>query len=367
MNTLSSHQKINIIEQRLQPYLNDIHTWTQQNNLQLNADKSTATLFTPDPAEYNTEINLTINNDKIPTIKNPKILGLTLDPKLNFSEHTKITKTKADKSINLLKALTTTKWGKQKETIISTYKTITRPILEYASTIWSPITDKHLNHTQTLQTIQNKALRIATGCVSSTNTQHLHQETNILPIETHLRLHASQYRAKCQELNHPLNHLLTENPPPRKMKETIFNNTNYTTNIPPNATTPDTIKQHMKTTHTQIVTNHIKTIPPNKILNAHPPEISQNEELLDRKTRCTLAQLRTGKSPFLNTYLNTINPTTYPSPNCPLCQQHKHTTQHLFNCPKISTTLTPWICGSPRLRWRSCWRRGWSGWAPNHR
>src|SRR5207244_5875770 len=134
--------------------------------LKLNPDKSASTLFTPDPAEYNTTLNLTINNTLIPTIRNPKILVLTLDTKLNFKEHTKLTKAKANKSINLLKTLTSTKWGKQKETILAIYKALTRPIIEYASTIWSPIV-KPTNIAQ-LQTTQNTALRIATGCIADT-------------------------------------------------------------------------------------------------------------------------------------------------------------------------------------------------------
>src|SRR3989454_1346152 len=132
-----------LAQDSIQPYLNDIFTWTKQNDLHLNPDKSTSTLFTPDPAEYNTTLNLNVNNTLIPTIRNPKMLGLTLDTKLNFKEHTKLTKTKADKSVNLLKTLTTTKWGKQKETILATYKALTRPIIEYASTIWSPNRQTH--------------------------------------------------------------------------------------------------------------------------------------------------------------------------------------------------------------------------------
>ena len=31
-----------------------LYTWTQTNNLSLNADKTTFTFFTPDPAEYST-------------------------------------------------------------------------------------------------------------------------------------------------------------------------------------------------------------------------------------------------------------------------------------------------------------------------
>ena len=104
--------------------------------MQLNAEKSTATLFTSDPKEYNTTLNLTKNNKIIPTVKNPKILGLHLDPKLNFMYHTQQTKEKASKTINMLKALTTRQWGKDKETIVATYKAITRPQIEYASTVW---------------------------------------------------------------------------------------------------------------------------------------------------------------------------------------------------------------------------------------
>ena len=105
----------------LQPYLQDIFNWTKTNDLILNPDKSTATLFTPDTHEHNVTLNLTINNVIIPTVKNPKILGLTLDPSFNFGDHSKITKEKADSSIRILKALTSTSWGKQKETLFATY------------------------------------------------------------------------------------------------------------------------------------------------------------------------------------------------------------------------------------------------------
>ena len=92
MNPAAAHCKYLKAQETLQPYLEEIYTWTKENDLILNPDKSTATLFTPDPAEYNTTLNLRINNTLIPTVKNPKILGVTLDPKLNFSEHIRITK-----------------------------------------------------------------------------------------------------------------------------------------------------------------------------------------------------------------------------------------------------------------------------------
>ena len=133
--------------------MQEIASWTQQNQLHLNPDKTTSTLFTPDPAEYSTQLTLNIDNVVIPTVKNPKILGLTFDPKLTYNSHIRKTSDKARNTLKLLKALTSTKWGKQKETIVATYKAITRPILEYASTIWSPIAST--TGITKLQTIQN--------------------------------------------------------------------------------------------------------------------------------------------------------------------------------------------------------------------
>ena len=158
------HTDINIAKANIQPYLQDILKWTKDNDLLLNTDKTTCTLLTSDPAEYNTQLGLQIDNTTLPMTTHPKILGLTLDPKLTYNRHIDLAATKARKTINILKVLTSTKWGKYKETILATYKAITRPVLEY---------------------------RIATGCTHDINTQHLHDETNVLPIHQHLQLHAS--------------------------------------------------------------------------------------------------------------------------------------------------------------------------------
>ena len=76
----SSHPNINTATQNLLPYLNEIHTWAHNNNLQINPTKTTSTLMTPDPSEYNKPLNIHINNIPIPIISNPTILGLILTP-----------------------------------------------------------------------------------------------------------------------------------------------------------------------------------------------------------------------------------------------------------------------------------------------
>ena len=118
----------------------------------------------------------------------PNVLGLTLDPKLTYSIHIHNISVQAHKPLQMIKALTSTGWGKPKETLIATYKTVMRPALEYASSIWTSINK--------LQVMQNAALRTVTGCTQDTNIQHLHDETLILPIHEHIQLHASQYKQK---------------------------------------------------------------------------------------------------------------------------------------------------------------------------
>ena len=123
---------------------------------------------------------------------------------------------------------------------------------------------------------------------------------------------------------------------------TTFNNSRYTKNIPTDPCTVTTadIKANMRDIHTSIVSQHLAARDNNKILRTHPPQVSSTGENLHRHMRRTLAQLRTNESPFLLSYLHKIDASTHPSPLCPLCRTHEHTTQHLFSCPQIRTTLS---------------------------
>ena len=47
----STHTSTSAAKKYIQPYLHKVFAWTKQNNLLLNPDKTTCTLFTPDPAE----------------------------------------------------------------------------------------------------------------------------------------------------------------------------------------------------------------------------------------------------------------------------------------------------------------------------
>ena len=98
----------------------------------------------------------------------PKVLGLTLDPKLTYSTHIHNISVQAHKHLQIIKPLTATGWGKQKETLLATYKAVIRPALEYASSVWWPIASS--TSINKLQVMQNAALRTATP--HNTNRKH---------------------------------------------------------------------------------------------------------------------------------------------------------------------------------------------------
>ena len=74
---------------------------------------------------------------------------------------------------------------------------------------------------QKLQTIQNSALYIATGCVKMTSIDHLLEETEILPAQNHFSLISYQYLARVLQPNNPSHSVVTFPSGSRNMKQTL--------------------------------------------------------------------------------------------------------------------------------------------------
>ena len=139
---------------------------------------------------------------------------------------------------------------------------------------------------------------------------------------------------------HPNHHQLSLPEPVRNKRNTIMK---YKPNLEQHLQgssniSNDEYKQMNKAIHTESVRETILSYNTNKVLNERPPEINESESQLPRKSRTTLAQLRSSYSPFLNTYLHRINRAE--NPLCPNCNAEEHTTCHLFNCQQKPTNLT---------------------------
>lgn len=336
---IATGQNIDELCNNVNAYLNTVTTWLNKRKLLLSSDKSSATLFTTWTKQVNMELDIHINGQRIPTVKNPKILGVTFDPMLTFHNHTNQLKSKLRSRNNMLKALTGNTWGKNKETLTTTYKAISRSILNYAAPIWSPQLAE--SHWKNIQVQQNTSLRITTGCHKMSSQDHLHEETKILPVKAHNTMLSRQYLITCYQADHPCNSLVTREPPPRKIRRTIQCENEYVAELLPAPNInidKTTAKSISKEIHTRVVETTLSAYQSNRVLGAKPPEVSPVEQKLPRSTRTVLAQLRSGWSKHLNIYMNRIDPTI--DNKCPECGGSPHDTSHLFTCPANPTPLT---------------------------
>ena len=101
---------------------------------------------------------------------------------------------------------------------------------------------------------------------------------------------------------------------------------------------PEIYKDTLKSLHTSAVSSYISSRAPNRVLAAPDPAVSEEERKLPRVYRTTLAQLRSGFSPALNSYPERVGRS--PDDLCPLFRASPHTTTHLFSCPSRPTSLT---------------------------
>ena len=174
-------------------------------NLHISPEKTQCVLFslrTP-----TNPLPLTINNNPIKIATEAKFLGVTLDRSLTFKTHISNITSQASRRINILKALSGTDFGGDTKTLLTLYKSIIRPILEYASIIFENAAKTHL---QKLDTIQNTALRIATCAFHSTPIDSLHVYTNMPTLADRRTTALFKYFYKIQKIpKHPCIPIIT--------------------------------------------------------------------------------------------------------------------------------------------------------------
>ena len=189
--------KIPDLEDSVNSYLEEIIAYLKDNALLISAPKSTVTLFSPDPHQAKTHPRILIEDSQLPLDQYPNILGVYLDTSLSFKRHSGYVAERVSSRNNILKALTGSSWGQQKETLLMTY----RQLGDRSSTMMYLVGVRDTNY-RNIQYTQNEALRIATGCHKMSSVDHLHGEAKMLKVREHSELLSAQYLARCLPLQH---------------------------------------------------------------------------------------------------------------------------------------------------------------------
>ncbi|GFX35415.1 probable RNA-directed DNA polymerase from transposon BS [Trichonephila clavipes] len=191
-----SHNDITESEKAPNTTLKGIAEWAENLKLTINADKKNYCIFSTDRRHRSSfNANIKIQNSQIKKVDQPTYLGVTLDPKLRFSKHIKQTANKALGKQNILRKLSGTSWSSRPQTLKSTFCTVIRPVLEYATPIWTPAS---ISVKRKLDSVQHRATKIIIGAVSSTNNEKAEQECGLPPLESRRKLATIKFTNKVR-------------------------------------------------------------------------------------------------------------------------------------------------------------------------
>ena len=165
-------QSSQLLQSKLQASLNILIKWCERLKSKINPAKTKYILFR-NPSKKQTSLSLNINRRQIEEAKTIKFLGITMTPRLNWSEHCKNVVTRANERIFQLWRLSN--FNIEQESLLLLYKTWIGPLFLYANACW-------LNQSQTIiyimQKAQNSALRICLSKLRWYSVKKLHEESN---------------------------------------------------------------------------------------------------------------------------------------------------------------------------------------------
>lgn len=186
---------------RLNSALYYLDFWLSDHGLSLSPSKSSAMVFTrrrriPDTLE------LQFQGQTIALCDRVKFLGVILDPKLSGIHHLNYVCQKAERGVNVLRALSGVRWGSHPFNQKILYNAIIRSHFDYGCFLLEPCNKIALAK---LDRIQNKCLRIITGSMRSSPSNALQVECLEAPFALRRQLLADRFFLKAISLtSHPL-------------------------------------------------------------------------------------------------------------------------------------------------------------------
>ena len=202
----SVHPDINMAKIGIQNTLDKISRWQDKWGTRFSPNKSNYILFTY--KKIIPTINLTIKGEPIPEAKSTFFLGMNLDSKLKWNKHIQYLADACNKRLNVLRSIQNHNWGADMYSMVKFYKAFIRAKMDYGCHLYDAAakTNKKI-----LNTIQNNALRIATGGLHNTQKEFLEAETDVIPLQLHREYHSINYGVKIiADTRHPTRPFLTD-------------------------------------------------------------------------------------------------------------------------------------------------------------
>lgn len=172
-----SGRNLHQITTLLNDHLKKVKKWSENWGLQINVKKTVNVIFTNRKIKNPPDIIL--NKTQIKTVTDIKFLGMILDSRLHWKKHIDYIKEKSQSAINLLRSLTSHRWGASKSLLLTLYTHLIKSKILYGGELYYSATKQASNK---LNTIQYQALKIIAGAIKTTSLTSLQNELGQPPL-----------------------------------------------------------------------------------------------------------------------------------------------------------------------------------------
>ena len=154
--------------------------WCDTWGFKISIEKTVAVLFTRSPEKP--VIQLDIDGKPVKVEKSTKFLGVFFDQQLTWNNHINHVVSKCNKRLNLMRAVSGTRWGATHRALISIYRAVIRSVLDYGAAAYDSASASQLRK---IDRIQYSALRLCCGAMKGSAAFTLQVECGETPL--HLR------------------------------------------------------------------------------------------------------------------------------------------------------------------------------------
>ena len=169
------------IQKQINLDLKSLCTWLRANKISLNASKTELIIFRDPRKKLTHELNIKVNGKKLIPCKFVKYLGIFIDCHLNWNAHQTEISSKLSRANGMLSKI---RHFVNSDSLKMIYYGIFSSIFTYGSQIWG----QNNNVVKSLQTIQNKALRIISFKHPRTSATPLFKKIGILKLADNVSL-----------------------------------------------------------------------------------------------------------------------------------------------------------------------------------
>ena len=166
------------LEGTLSQDMSTLSVYLQTWKLKLIHTKTVTAAFHLNNREAKRELKVYNNGRLLQFCPTPTYLGVKLDRSLTFRHHLVALRKKPSSRVTLLRRLVVLGWGAGAKTLRIASLSLVYSTAEYCAPVWC-----RSAHTRLIDSVLNNALRIVTGCLRPTPTDHLPVLSGIQPAE----------------------------------------------------------------------------------------------------------------------------------------------------------------------------------------